>query len=131
MLSSRTARVAAVVACGAGLAGLSPCAGEPLRVYWTNPSDTSVDVVYGMRGGQSLGGIDVEEDAERVTVSVQAEACLTDCGFDDEEVLGCATVELDDALGSRELIDGSTDRPPDPIPQGIPDPRDVPCTAPP
>ncbi len=127
----KTARASALGACVVVLAGLGPCSGEDLRVGWAASSNRSLELVYSMRGGQSLGDVTVDEDADRVTVSVRAEGCLPDCGFEDIEVFGCVRVTLDEPLGSRDLVDELTGRQPEPIPPDAPQPQDVPCTPPP
>jgi hypothetical protein len=127
----RTTRIAALAVVAAASAGLGPCSGEELAIWWSSSSGNSLELVYSMRGGQTLGSVEVDEDDDRVTVSARAEGCLTECGGEDEQVFGCVLVELDEPLGSRELIDATTDRPPQAIPPDAPRPRRVPCRPPP
>jgi hypothetical protein len=53
--------------------------------------------------------------------------CRLGCDTDDVELFRCVTVSLDEPPGSRQVIDGSTGRPPESRPPGR---ADVPCEPP-
>jgi hypothetical protein len=105
------------------------CGQEELDVGWAEETGRSLEVTYSHGGGQNLGDVDVAEHEDQVIVTLRDD-CFVGCDIDDAQFFHCVTVELEEPLGLRQVIDGSTGHPAASRPPGRPRP-DVPCEPPP
>jgi hypothetical protein len=118
-----------LIACASLTIALSGCGRDEFRIGWSAAEDRSLELTYSTAIGPELDDVDVEEHEDRVVVTL-GDDCFVSCDADDAEVFHCVRVTLDEPLGSRQVIDGSTGRPPESRPPGRPRP-DVPCEPPP
>ena len=102
-----------LLTCAVLALALGGCGREELTIRSAEGTGRSLDVVYSTAIGPELGDADVEEHEDRVVVTLRDD-CFVGCDTDDAEIFHCVRIKLDEPLGSRQLIDGSTGRPPKP-----------------
>jgi hypothetical protein len=112
-------------ACASLVLALSGCGRDEFRIGWAEATDRSLELTYSTAIGPELGDVDVEEHDDQVVVTLRDD-CFVGCDTDDAEVFHCVRVTLDEPLGSRLVIDGSTGHPPESRPR-----PDVACEPPP
>jgi hypothetical protein len=104
----------------------SGCGRDEFPIGWLDATGGSLDLTYTHGGGQELGDVDVEEHEDRVVVTLR-DSCVVSCDVDEAAIFACVRVVLNEPLGSRRLIDGSTGRPPESHPPGRPRPPGIAC----